>query len=390
MTDTKKYKVLHVITDSHPFGGAQRNTWLSVSQSHPMFIQHLACGFGEELPGLCRKHGIPFFRIKGMTNSFDPAGDIQAILEMKNIIREQGFQIVHLHSSKAGILGRIAAKLAGVSLIFFTIHGVSFDFELRPRSAPVLLFLEKLTARFTDGIVSVAENCRDDFVKKGVCSPDKIKVIYSAIEFDPIDNAVGGDEKRAQFGFSPDDFIIGAVGHFRKAKGYEYLVEAAPMALKEIPEARFLIIGDGPEKADIQRRVNEAGLEGKFILAGIREDVPDLLKTMDIFCRPSIHEGLGRALTEAMYAGLPPVVTDIWGTREICEHGKTGILVPIRDPEALAEGIIRLKKDPALAESIGEQGREKVKGMFAVETMVRGIEDYYLEVMKEKYGKMLY
>jgi glycosyltransferase involved in cell wall biosynthesis len=305
-------------------------------------------------------------------------------MQMKKIIKENGFDIVHLHSTKAGILGRIAAKLAGAKYIFFTIHGVSFDFELRPRSAPILLFLEKIIANFTDGIVSVAENCKDDFVKKGVCSADKIRVIYSAIEFEPIDNAIGGDAKRAELGISPGDWVIGAVGHFRKAKGYEYLVEAAPAVIEKIPDAKFLIIGDGPEKPDIERRIREKNLEGRFILAGDRPDVPELLKIMDIFCRPSIHEGLGRALTEAMYAALPPVVTDIWGTREVCEHDKTGILVPIRDPQALADGIIRLRHNPGLAGQIGTAARDKVVKIFGVETMVRGIEKYYLETMEKK------
>lgn len=375
--------VLHIITDSHPFGGAQRNTWLSVNESAPEFQQNIACGKGDEFPALCKKSNIPFYRIDGLTNSFAPLSDLMAIYHIWKLIREKKFDIVHLHSSKAGILGRIAAKLAGVPLVIFTIHGVSFDFELRPKGAPILLFLEKFVVRFTDGIISVAKNCKDDFVKKGVCSSDKIRVIYSAIEFEPIDNAKGGDEKRAELGISPDEFVIGAVGHFRKAKGYEYLVESAPIVLEKYPDTRFVIVGDGPEKPDIERRIKEANLEDKFVLTGNRNDVPDLLKIMDIFCRPSIHEGLGRALTEAMYAELPPVVTDIWGTREICEEGKTGILVPIRDPEALAGGIIKLRENPNLATRIGKNAREKVRGMFAVETMVRGIEDYYRELMRK-------
>lgn len=380
----KKLRVLHIITDSHPFGGAQRNTWLSVSRASEGFPQALACGPGNEFPALCKEHNIPFFMIPSLNNGSNPLHDFRALFEMTKIIRDNGFDIVHLHSSKAGILGRMAAKLAGVPLIIFTVHGVSFDFELRPKSAPILLFLEKFTAKFTDGIISVAENCKEAFVKEKVCSPDKIRVIYSAIEFDPIDNAKGGNDKRKELGLSPDDFVIGAVGHFRKAKGYEYLVEAAPHVLKKIPHARFLITGDGPEKPDIERRIKEADLEEAFILTGDRADVPELLQIMDIFCRPSIHEGLGRALTEAMYAELPAVVTDIWGTREICEHNETGILVPIRDPEALGEGIIKLYEDPDLARRIGSASRKKVKGMFAVETMVRGVENYYLEVLEGK------
>jgi len=384
LENNKTKKVLHIITDSHPFGGAQRNTWLSVSKSSPEFMQHLACGMGDEFLDLCKRKNIPFYPIDALTNNFAPISDLKAIYNMWKLMRDEKFDIVHLHSSKAGILGRIAAKLAGTPLVIFTIHGVSFDFELRPKSAPVLLFLEKLVAGFTHGIISVAQNCKDDFVKKGVCNPDKIRVIYSAIEFEPIDNAVGGNKKREELGISPDDFVIGAVGHFRKAKGYEYLVESAPIVLEKYPDSLFLIIGDGPEKADIERRIKEAGLEERFLLTGNRDDVPELLKIMDIFCRPSIHEGLGRALTEAMYAELPPVVTDIWGTGEICEDGKTGILVPIRDPDALAWGIIRLRENPRLAKEIGKNARKKVKGMFAVETMVRCIEDYYRELMRKK------
>ncbi|MCE1247359.1 MAG: glycosyltransferase family 4 protein [Firmicutes bacterium] len=388
MPDKKEYKVLHIITDCQPFGGAQRNTWLSVSRADSRFPQSLACGEGEALPQLCRENNIPFYRIDGLQNDFNPGAELRAVNQMKDLIKKEKFDIVHLHSTKAGILGRIAAKLAGAPYIFFTIHGVSFDFELRPRSAPLLLFLEKVTARFTDGIVSVAQNCKDDFVNKGVCKTEKIRVIYSAIEFDPIDSATAGDDLKKELGISDSDWVVGAVGHFRKAKGYEYLVEAAPAVLKIIPNVKFLIIGDGPEKQDIERRIREKGLQNAFILAGDRADVPNLLKVMHAFCRPSIHEGLGRALTEAMYAGLPPVVTDIWGTREVCEHDKTGILVPIRDPEALAKGIIRLKTEPSLGERIGSAAREKVVKIFGVETMVRGIEKYYLETIEEKNGKL--
>jgi len=380
----KKFKVLHIITDSHPFGGAQRNTWLSVSRAASRFPQALACGKGEELPKLCRENNIPFYRIESLNNGSNPLDDINAIFQMRNVIKEHKFDIVHLHSSKAGILGRIAAKLAGTPIIIFTIHGVSFDFELRPRSAPILLAFEKFTAGFTDGIVSVAQNCKDYFVEKGVCSAERIRVIYSAIEFDSIDSAQEGSEKHVELGILPDDFVIGAVGHFRKAKGYEYLVKAAPLVLEKIPNARFIIVGEGLEKPDIERRISEAKLDDKFILLGNRDDVPELLKIMDIFCRPSIHEGLGRALTEAMYAELPPVVTDIWGTREICEDGKTGILVPIRDPKALADGIVKMWENPDMAKRIGSDARKKVKQMFAVKTMVRGIEEYYEEIIERK------
>lgn len=378
------FKTLHVITDSHPFGGAQRNTWLSVSKSAPEFTQSLASGQGREYKELCNELGIPYYSIPGLTNDFNPWGDIQALFYLQRLMKREKIKIAHMHSTKAGIIGRIAAKLAGVPLIVFTIHGVSFDFELRPRSAPILLQLEKAVAKITDGIVSVAENCKQTFIDNGVCAEDKIRVIYSAIEFEPIDNADADDELYKSLSLNKDHFIIGAVGHFRKAKGYEYLVEAAPIIVKNIPNARILIVGDGPEKSAIEKMIKEASLEKYFVLTGSRDDIPRLLKIMNLFCRPSIHEGLGRALTEAMYAKIPPVVTDIWGTREVCEDGVTGILVPIRDPAALAEGIIKLKENPKLAESIGEAARKKTAAIFGVETMVRGIEEYYLEIMKKK------
>jgi len=379
----KKFQVLHIITRSNPFGGAQRNTWLSVSRASKMFPQTLGCGYGQELPELCKNYNVNFISLPHLKNEFDFIGDLKTFFQLYNYIKNNDFKIVHTHSSKAGFIGRIAAKLAGAPINIFSIHGVSFDFILRPRTAPILLWLEQRLSKITDGFISVAEFCKNEFVEKGVCPESKIKVIYSAIEYDVFNKATGKG-KIEELGLNETDFIIGAIGHFRKAKGYEYLVETAKEVVKEIPNAKFVIIGDGEEREDIESLIEQADLQNYFFILGEREDVPNILKIFDVFVRSSIHEGLGRALTEALYVGLPCVATDICGTKEIVIDGETGYLVPVKDPKAMTEKIIFLHKNPDIAKRIGEVARKKVEKLFDANKMVKNIEDYYLELLKKK------
>jgi glycosyltransferase involved in cell wall biosynthesis len=319
-----------------------------------------------------------------MANEFNFINDIRAIYDIWKIIRQQKFDIVHINSSKAGFLARIAAKLAGAPVVIFTIHGLSFDFELRPRFAPLLLFFEKLLSPITDGFIAVAGTCRDEFIENKVCAQDKIRVIHHAFEYELIDKATQDKGKLSEIGLSENDFVVGSVGHFRKAKGYEYLVETAELVKKENDRIKFVIIGEGTEQEKITNLVREKGLDDTVKIPGSRSDVPELLKVMNLFLRPSIHEGLGFAILEAMYAGLPCITTDVSGAREIIEDGKTGYIVPVRDSKMMAEKIVYLYNNPTVAESLGSAARASVKEGFSPEGMVDKIEEYYLELLKKK------
>jgi len=178
-------------------------------------------------------------------------------------------------------------------------------------------------------------------------------------------------------GLHRNDFVIGSVGRIAPIKGHKYLIQAAEKVIKEVANAKFLIVGDGPIRDEMEELSVRLGLDERVIFTGMREDVPEVLSIMDVFVLPSINEGMGRALVEAMAMGLPCVASSVGGVPEVVTDGETGLLVPAEDPSALAEAIIRLAKDKKLAQKIAKAGQRKARSDFGAKTMVDRISAVY-------------
>ena len=369
-------KILHVITESN-LGGAQRNTLLTVQGlvKHGYEV-HLACGpYGPgDATALIReavKAGVCVRPLPSLVRPIKPLKDLQAAWALLHLMRTECYDVVHTHSTKAGMLGRLTAWLVGVPVIIHTFHGVPFDTR-RPTWSTRLCFLsERLLCLFCDKLASVGEVLREELIANRVASPDKIVTVRSGVDFSQLDPASDAGNVRRELGLPASAPVIGFVGRLAEQKAPEVLLHAFAKIANELPEARLLYVGEGPLHGELEAAAQRLGLADRVHLLGERHDVPQLLAVMDLFALPSRWEGVGRALTEAMYMRRPVLTTGVNGVPELVQDGVTGVFVKGDDPSDLALKAVRVLKDPALAASLGQAAHRRVKELMSAESMVQ-------------------
>jgi glycosyltransferase involved in cell wall biosynthesis len=294
--------------------------------------------------------GVPFVHLEHVRRAIHPWHDALALLELVRLCRRLRPDIVHVHSSKAGALGRLAAALAGVPIRIFTVHGWSFD-AYAGFAGRVYLWIERRLRRLTTAVVCVAGSLRDLGLAAGACRPDRTVVIQNAVdvsEFAP--------PKRPER--TPR---IVSVGRFTFPKDFGTLVDALAATHADYGAA---FVGEGPLLPEVAATVRRRGLGDRVQLLGARSDVTDLLTSADVFVLSSRSEGLPISILEAMAVGLPVVATDVGGVGEEVVDGETGLLVPPGDPTALAGALERLLRSAALRERLGASGRERARRHF--------------------------
>jgi len=402
MAWARTLRVLHVITQSRPLGGAQHNTLaLAARMDRERFHSEIACGPGGPLIAAAAAAGVVVTVLPTLDNPVNAVADARAALDIIRLCHRRRYDIVHTHSTKAGMLGRLAAVLCGVPIVVHTIHAVPFHRFQRPALRLASLWGERLAGRWCDQLIAVGDALADDFARAGVRPRRGIITIRSGIDFSRFDPPAGGAvgarsmsaretatswksrpnaALRRRLGIAPGQPVVGAVGHLLPAKGYPYLLEAARRLSQRFTDLRLVIVGEGPLQAEMRERSRALGLDQRCVFLGRRHDVPELLRAFDVFAQASLWEGIPRAVQEAMYVGLPVVATDVNGTSEIVEHGVTGLLVPPRDPAALADAIGDLLADRDRAARMGAQGRRRMSSEFSVECTVQRTEALYLEL----------
>lgn len=315
-----------------------------------------------------RVHLVP------MSRSIRPLGDLVELGRLRRIVRGGGFDVVHTHSAKAGFLGRLAARSAGVPRIVHTPHTFPFEMDVS-RAARFLYFqLERLAARWSDRMVCVCPSQRA--LAASLIDPSRVAVIENGVAPRPADPA-GRQRLRQEWGVGPDQPVVGLVGRFTRQKGHADFVAAAGRIAGRLPAARFVLVGDGELKARIRETIRTAGLGDRFLLIEGREDAPDLMPAFDVVALPSLWEGLPYVLLEAMAAGAGVVAARVGGMPDVIEDGVDGLLVPARDPEALAEAIMKLFDNPERRSNMGYKARRKVTDRYGIERMVRGTAALY-------------
>ena len=327
--------------------------------------------------------GGPLLRvIPELVRPVHPWKDWRALRRLENILREQKPDIVHTHSGKAGVLGRLAAKRAGVPVIVHTIHGPSFGNFQNAAANLVFRAAEKRAARATTHFVVVAEAMKSQYLAAGIGRPEQYSKIFSGFPLEPYLSAKNDPDLRERLGIAPDDFVVGKIARLFKLKGHDELFAAAPGLVQRCPKIKFLLVGDGEWRGRFEQLAKSTGLERHFIFAGLVQpaDVPRYVGIMDALVHLSLREGLPRALPQALAAGKPVVAYDCDGAREVCLEGETGFLVPPGDRAGLASAILRLAGEPALRERLGGRGRQFVRANFAVEKMVDAIYALYLDL----------
>ena len=381
-------RITHIITRLI-VGGAQENTIATVLGLRQRFGEEVTLLSGPtdgpegsleplvtSAPGLLQI-------VPDLTRPVHPWKDLHALVQLTRWLRERRPVIVHTHSGKAGILGRLAARRAGVPIIVHTIHGPSFG----PFQGPVpnLLFTaaERWAGHCTTQFVSVSQAMTDQYLAAGIGTPAQYRRIFSGFPLDPYLKAVPNVALRARLGIAPDDIVVGKIARLFKLKGHDDLFPIASALVKACPKWKFLFVGGGEWRARFEQMADAVGLKGHFVFTGLVPpgEIPGLVGIMDVLVHLSRREGLARALPQALAAGKPIVAYDCDGAREVCMDGETGFLIQPGDLPALERRLLQLAADAELRSRLGNCGRAWVRSRFSVETMIEETVRLYQELM---------
>lgn len=308
--------------------------------------------------------------------------DWLALRRLEAILREQRADIVHTHSGKAGVLGRLAARRAGVPVVIHTIHGPSFGSFQNAAANFVFRAAEKFAARATTHFIVVADAMKVQYLAAGIGRPGQYTKIFSGFALEPFLAAENDVAFRRELGIAPDDFVVGKIARLFKLKGHDDLFAVAPELVRQNPKFKFLLVGDGEWRGRFEGLARALGLEKHFVFAGLvpPATVSRYVGIMDALVHLSLREGLPRALPQALAAGKPVVAYDCDGAREVCLDGETGFLTRSGDLAGLKDRLRQLAGDAALRGRLGESGRRFVRENFAVEKMVESIYQLYLKL----------
>ena len=312
-----------------------------------------------------------------LVREVNPARDLLALVHLTRFIRRGRYDIVHTNSSKAGILGRWAAWLASTPVIVHTVHGWGHHERQHPLVRRIYILLEQVTQRVTAKLIVVSPRNTEKGLADHIATADKYITIRSGIELDRFrEPARPREAVRAALSIPPDVPVVGMVTRLSPQKApLDFVATAAQVAARR-PAVHFVVVGDGPQRTEVEARVAGLGLADRFHLTGLRSDVPDLMHSFDVFALSSLWEGLPRVLPQAMAAGLPIVATAVDGNAEAVSDGVSGLLTPPGDPQAMAGALLRLLDDPALACRMGAAGRARTEE-FGARKMVADVAALY-------------
>ncbi len=377
-----KIRVLHIITHL-PIGGAQDNTLLTLEGlDKTRYDLTLICGKrGEWIERALSIQDIKVYFIDELIRKIHIFYDYIALLKLYRFIKKGKFKIVHTHSSKAGFSGRIAAYLAGVPVIIHTLHGFPFNDFMPLIERFFYIFLERFLSIFSSTIITVSHINKEKAVQLKLGPLNKFVNIYSGINFEKFGISVNIMKKRKELGINNKLKVIGMVGRLSKQKAPQYFIQAIPLIVKVHPHVRFILVGDGELKKNMIKLAEKINVSDYISFLGFRDDVPEILNILNIFVLPSLWEGLGRSLTEAMYSACPVVATAVEGVPELIIDGRTGYLVQPKDSVAIAQKINDLLIHPREARQMGKNARKKVMSDFDACVMIKKIDELYQNIL---------
>jgi glycosyltransferase involved in cell wall biosynthesis len=382
-------RIAHVITRMI-VGGAQENTLLNCQDlirdygDEVLLITGPALGPEGDLLKQGRGGEVPLAMVDSLRRAIHPWRDWQAYREIKRILREFKPDVVHTHSAKAGILGRLAAWSLKVPAIVHTIHGAPFGPYDRWPVRKFYQACERYAARRCHHLISVADAMTDLMVNANVAPREKFATIYSGMDVEPFLQANDTrEETRRDLGFEPQHVVVGKIARLFHLKGHADVIAAAAQIRDRCPDVRYLFVGDGILREELQKQIDDAGMHDLFRFTGLVPPtrIPALIGAMDILVHASLREGLARALPQALIAGKPAVSYDVDGAREVCIDGETGFLARPRHVQDLCQPLIRLSEDAALRSRLGEEGRRRFADQFRHETMTRRIRQLYQKLL---------
>jgi glycosyltransferase involved in cell wall biosynthesis len=316
--------------------------------------------------------------------SLTPA-DVKALVKLHALIRRERPHIVHTHTAKAGFLGRLAARLAGVPIIVHTFHGHVLHGYYGPVKNELLRRVEQSLAWFTDRIVTVSEQVKSDLVGYGVAAEDKVTVMPLGFDLEPFLNShAQRGEFRRELGFGANIKLVGIVGRIFPIKNHGLFLESAARISAQEATVRFVIVGDGVLRPELKRQARDLGIADRVLFTGWRRDLPRIYADLDILVVSSDNEGTPVSAIEAMAAGCPVVATRVGGLPDLIDDQRTGRLVPPHDANALASAVLDILRNPERAWELGRNAMELVRKRFTVTRLIGDIDHLYGQLLEEK------
>jgi glycosyltransferase involved in cell wall biosynthesis len=393
-------RILHVITRLI-VGGAQENTLLTAIGQHrrPGFRVTLLAGIDDgpegNLHDEARVAGVDLQLMRELVRPIAPLTDAIALAKLTAFCRRGRYDIVHTHSSKAGILGRVAARAAGVPIVVHTLHSLVFGEHATPTQNALYILVKRLVAPLTHRYISVCDATRRGALARGIGRPEKHCTVYSGFPIEPflsIRDELSVAEAKRRAGLAPEHLVVGKVARISQQKGHDYFVEAARHVAAVEPRARFLLVGDGNQRQAIEGLIHALGLGERFVLAGLvpPEAVPALIQAMDVVVHTSVREGLARVIPQAAAVGKPVVGFALDGTPEAIQDGISGFCARSYDAADVARRVLEILPDEERRRRMGESGRAFAAENFPVEVMVDRISAVYRDLVRERFPEGLH
>jgi glycosyltransferase involved in cell wall biosynthesis len=336
------------------------------------------------LDDLASARGVEVQRLAGLGREIRPFQDLRALVSLWRLLRRIRPQIVHTHTAKAGMLGRVAAVLAGVPVVVHTYHGHVLSGYFSRFQTGVYRAIESVLARFSDRLIAVSGSVRDDLVRLGVAPAAKLRVVALGLELGHLAGELPRGRLRAEAGFDEQAPLVGIVGRLVPIKDVPTFLAAARLVVARLPAARFVVVGDGEERARLEEMAGELVLGGVVRFLGWRRDLASVLGGLDLVVNCSLNEGTPVALIEALAAARPVIATRVGGTPDLLEDGRFGLLVPPRDAAALAGAMVSVLSEPGPALARSREGQRAVLEKYSVERLLGDVDALYRELLLAK------
>jgi len=387
-------RVVHIITRLI-LGGAQENTLYTAIGQHrdPRFDVTLLCGVDEagegDLFDEARRAGVRTVVLQSLVRPIRPLTDVRAFVELYRFLKKGAYTVAHTHASKAGILGRLAARAAGVPVIVHTLHSLVFHEYQAQWKNRLYIWLKRICAPLTDVLISVSDKVSEGALAQGIGRREQYVTIFSGIELDSflsVNGRLPVEEAKRLVGIPPEALVVGKIARLFPLKGHDQFLAVAAAIARSAPDTWFLLVGDGPLHEQLRLDAARIGIADRLVMTGRvpPHKVPENIQAMDVVVHTSLREGIARVLPQAGAVGKPVVTFDLDGAPEVVRDGVSGYLVPPIDPEAIASRTVELLRHPDRRRVFGEAGQRFAAAHFSVERMVERINVVYLDVLARR------
>ncbi|MCM8800408.1 MAG: glycosyltransferase family 4 protein [Candidatus Omnitrophica bacterium] len=386
-----KIKILHIITRFDKGGSAKSVYNLVLGLDKERFDLTLISGpdniLYQDNIQLFMQSGIRYICIPELVRNINIIKDIKAFFKLYSFIKKERFDIVHTHTSKAGILGRWAARLARIKIIVHTPHGHIFYGYFNWLLSRIFIYLERVTAGITDAIIPLTEIEKQEYILYKIAKPAKFFPIFSGIDlnnfrlkkYDPL-------QVKKELNIPSGYLVIGTVTRLEPVKGNKYFIISLKKVIKAVSNLKVLIVGEGSQRKHLESLLKRYHLDNYVVFLGFRDDIDKIISSLDLFILSSLNEGMGMCLLEAQAKGVPVVATRVGGIPSVVKDGLTGRLVPAKDPQAMAEAIIYLLSDDLKRKAMAKEALNWIDERFSILTMIEKHTELYNMFLRERYA----